>query len=163
MVLSALLLLALCLPPEPASHVAAWIVGAPQLGPELVRICRRESACAAIGIHERDAHYGRTAYRRAIRVGLLQPQHCMVHRYRGPAQRWSTRGPWGTIAAYTLGYMGPCLPPEVLDIPLLGAIAAAKRLQAAHRRHAHPRLRSWANLPSSHPLPISPRPRPIVG
>lgn len=136
------LLLAASLRPEAASHVAALAVGRPELGPRLVRICRRESRCQPIGIHDIDARLGRAAWRNAVRAGALDPAGCPWHR-RGAPSRWSTRGSWGTMAAFTLRYLGGCLPPWVLDIPLVGALAAALRLDAA-RSSRVPALRRWA-------------------
>lgn len=58
---------------------------------------------------------------------------------------WSTRGSWGHVAAYAMPYL-PCLPPRVLDLPIVSAWVAAKRLRRARRPGAPPALRRWATV-----------------
>lgn len=147
--MTSLLLLALVsIKPYQASHVAAYAVGDPSLADDLVRICRRESRCEAIGIHARDARFGRRAWKKAVSKGLLDPATCEHHR-RGEPSRWATRGAWGTMAAYTLPYLGGCLPPEILDVPIVGAMAAALRLKAAKKTRV-PALSRWAGRKGIH-------------
>lgn len=136
-----LLLALLALPPRPASYVAATLIGRPDLGERLEAVCDRESRCLPLGVHPKDAGRGSEVYENARRVGLL----CPTHRRRR-ARRWSTRGAWGTMAGYTLRYMPGalrCLPPEVLDVPIVGAFAAALRLEASENEGAHPMLVAW--------------------
>ncbi len=136
------LLLASILDPIAASYVGAALAGYPELAPQLVKICRRESHCTAIGVHAVDAGRSRAAWSDAVAVGWLDPS-CQPHR-RGA---WSTRGAWGTMAAFTVVHLGRCVPPWVLDVPLVGAIAAARR--AAHpacdRAPACRRWRGWGS------------------
>lgn len=131
--------------PVGASMLGAALVGAPELGPELVHICRRESHCRPVGAHEVDAWAGPLMYRKAVGVGWLDPA-CPFH--HGSSERFSTRGVHGLAAAYSLRFLPDCLPPEVLDVPLVSAIAAARRAQHQCRRHGAcdrtQRRRRWA-------------------
>lgn len=125
-------LLLVVLDPVTSSAVAAVVVGDPALAPELVGICRRESHCRWVGAHVHDAWAGPTMYRNAVRVGWLDPS-CRFH--RGDRTRFSTRGVHGLSAAYSLKFVGGCVPPEVLDVPLVSAIAAARRAREQCTRH----------------------------
>lgn len=117
------LLLAAIIDPWTAAHVGAALAGRPEWGPDLVRIARRESQLRAIGIHPGDAGNSRSVWLAAVRVGWLDPQ-CQPYE-RGA---WSTRGVAGTMAAFTLHHLRvPCLPPWVLDVPLVAAVAATLR------------------------------------
>lgn len=131
--------------PTAASAVGAGIAGEPGLADELVRICRRESHCRVIGAHAGDAWAGPLMYRKALRAGWLT-RDCPFH--RGDPHRFSTRGVHGMAAAYSLRFLGDCLPPEALDIPLLSAVAAARRAKAQCREHgacsSDARHRMWA-------------------
>lgn len=131
------LILAALLDPTVASIVGATIAGHPSFAADLLRICERESHCTAIGVHAIDAGRSRAAWSGAVAVGWLDPR-CQPHR-RGA---WSTRGAWGTMAAYTVVHLGVCVPPWVLDVPLVGAIAATRR--AHHPRcDRAPSCRRW--------------------
>lgn len=126
--------------PRLASHVAAVLIGDPDLGSVLERICERESGCQAIGQHRIDARWSSWAWRTAVRSGRLDASCQPLH------SGWSTRGAWGAMAAFTVVHIGvPCLPAWVIDVPLLGAYSAAKR--AIHpdcRRYAAcRRWRGW--------------------
>lgn len=118
--------------PTTSSAIAAVMVGQPELAPELVGICRRESHCRLVGAHEADAWAGATMYRNAVRVGWLDPR-CKFH--HGARTRFSTRGVHGLSAAYSLHLVGGCVPPEVLDVPFVSALAAARRAREQCRRH----------------------------
>jgi hypothetical protein len=118
--------------PVTSSALAAAFVGEPGLASELVHICRRESHCRLVGAHAQDAWAGRLMQRKALRVGWLDPT-CRHH--RGAPERYSTRGAHGLSAAYSLRYVGGCLPPEVLDIPMVSAIVAARRAKGQCRAH----------------------------
>lgn len=131
--------------PRVASHVAAALAGDPELGPRLVAICERESGCRAIGVHRCDAARSTAAWRDAVaNTRKLDPQGCAHHRLdAGP---WSTSGPWGTMRAYTLHHLGlECAPAWLLDVPLLGAIAAVRRMQAPACRRVDGCAR-WAGM-----------------
>jgi hypothetical protein len=118
--------------PVSSSMLAAGLVGEPALGAELVAICRRESRCRPIGAHPRDAASGPLMRRKALGVGWLDAD-CIWH--HGDGTRFSTRGAHGLSASYSLRFLPGCLPPEALDVPLLSAIAAARRAQAQCRSH----------------------------
>jgi hypothetical protein len=125
-------LLRLAFEPRAASALAALLVGQPTLAPELTAICRRESHCRIVRAHTEDAWAGVVMRRNALRVGWLDPR-CRFH--HGDPTRFSTRGSHGLSAAYSLRFVAPCVPPEVLDIPLVSAIAAARRARAQCRHH----------------------------
>ena len=110
--------------PETATRVAARVF-APGLEGELVGICRRESRCRrAIGEHDRDGHHAPRVYARAVARGWLSPV-CQK-----PGEGWSTRGNHGLMAGYHVRLLGvPCLPAKALDVPLLSAVAAARKAQ----------------------------------
>jgi len=131
--------------PVASSLLAAALVGEPALGPELVAICRRESHCRPIGAHPVDAWAGPLMRKKALDVGWLDPA-CPFH--HGDGTRFSTRGVHGLSAAYSLRFLGGCLPPEALDVPLLSAIAAARRALDQCERHGactrQGRRRMWA-------------------
>lgn len=118
--------------PVGSSWMAAVVLGEPSLGPELVATCRRESHCRLVGAHEQDASTGALMRRKALAVGWLDPQ-CDWH--GGDGRRFSTRGVHGMSAAYTLRFVGKCLPPEALDVPFVSSLAAARRMQAQCRDH----------------------------
>ncbi len=139
------LLLRVALDPVASTHVGPWLVGEPDLADELMAICRRESHCRWVGAHHDDASAGRSMRRNAMRVGWLDPS-CAWH--HGDPRRFSTRGIHGMSAAYTLRFVGSCVPPEVLDVPLVSAIAATRRMQAQCHDHGActpgERRRLWA-------------------
>jgi hypothetical protein len=126
-------LLLVVLDPVTSSAVAAVVIGEPTLAPELLGICRRESHCRWVGAHKLDAWAGPTMYRNAVRVGWLDPQ-CTFHRGTDP-MRYSTRGAHGLSAAYSLRFVGGCLPPEALDVPFVSALAAARRAHEQCKKH----------------------------
>lgn len=130
------------LTPGQASGVAGSVLGID--GDRLVRICHRESRCRRIGVHEIDAWLGARAYREA-RDNQDLPDTCPWYRERGRARRWATRGSWGTVAAYTVHEIG-CWPPEILDIPIFGSLAAGLRLRRAMRGKALPATNRWAGI-----------------
>lgn len=125
-------LLRIALDPVASSVLAAGFVGQPDLAQELAWICRRESHCQLTGLHDADSWAGPRMFANAMRVGWLDSQ-CRFH--RGDPQRFSTRGVHGLSAAYSLRFLGDCLPPEILDVPMLSAIAAARRARAQCRHH----------------------------
>ena len=131
--------------PVGASMLGAAITGQPEFGPELVGICKRESHCRPVRAHAIDAWAGELMRRKALKVGWLD-ERCPFH--HGTPERFSTRGVHGLSAAYTLRFLGPCLPPEVLDVPLVSAVAAS--LRARHQCNKHGacdktgRRRRWA-------------------
>jgi hypothetical protein len=84
------------------ARLASALVG----GPWLVQVCERESLCplGLVGPHERDR---------------------WMERSLGPGM--GTRGAHGHVAAFALPYLVLPLPPFVLDVPLVSAIASVRR------------------------------------
>jgi hypothetical protein len=97
------------------------------------------------GNGSRAAHLvGSRAWTRAVQAGLLRPDRCPWHD-RGDPRDWSTRGSWGHVAAYAMPYL-PCLPPAALDLPVVSAMVAHKRLRRARGPGAPQALRRWAMI-----------------
>lgn len=129
-------IIAALLSPRAASVLAPLLIGEPSIIPAMLKICERESHCQVIGVHDNDARYSRGAWKNAVRVGWLS-ERCQAYH-----DGWSTRGAWGTIAAYTVRHLGECKPAWILDVPMLGAIASARRMTAPGCTLA-PACRSW--------------------
>jgi hypothetical protein len=125
----------------------------------LLSIAWRESRRNAIGRHKVDAvprgwtgnglraarRVGRRAWVRAVQRGLLDPT-CQP---LGEPSNWSTRGAWGHVAAYAVPYLPACWPPWSLDVPVVSAWVAVKRLRVARRPWAPRALRRWAGYNGS--------------
>ncbi len=133
------LLLRVTFDPIVASSLAAHLVGEPELAPELVATCWREAPlCQLRGEHRRDAGASRAVWKAAMRRGWLSP-HCSWHWYTdsdGDRRNFSTSSPWGTMRGYTWRHLAratglECAPMQLLDVPILGALATALRMQAA--------------------------------
>lgn len=117
-----------------------WPGGASQGGVFLAAVARHESQSSPVGVHARDTWAAQRMWRRAVTAGWLDPDGCPGHRSAataanrsGDASAWGVRGAWGVSAAYGLRWLGPVgclLGPAVLDVPALGAVAAA-----GHARH----------------------------
>lgn len=117
---------AVSLEPVTAAHVVAYAHGRPGLADGLVEVCRRESRCLRIGPHKIDADLDPSdGYRGQVRLGHLRP---WCQRYRENA--WHTRGAFGLSAASHHAYLFPCYPPEILDVPLVSAWVAARKMLA---------------------------------
>lgn len=110
-----------------ATLAGAALAGAPELGPVLVDVARRESRLQLVSVHARDARYS----------DAVRPRGCA-------GDGWSTRGVHGAMAGYTIGHLPRALrcSPWVLDLPLVSAYASARRA-SSWRCRAHPRCRSW--------------------
>lgn len=130
--------------PPLATVVGTLLAGEPRLARELLAICRRESHCRAVRAHVRDMQAGPIMFKKAMARGWLS-EACIWH--GGDRHRYSTRGVHGISAAYSLRFVGVCLPPEALDIPLVSAYAAARRSRHMCERHGactrHERHRRW--------------------
>lgn len=142
--LQALIVLRLLgLDPREATLAAAEVAGWPELGPELVKICKRESPgrdCRQrVGLHLNNSpHAVARFYRKAVARGWLDPERCPEHRAATPEemQRFAVRGNHGLAAAYSLRFLAaPCAPPEALDVPFLSALAATRRAQQMCAEH----------------------------
>jgi hypothetical protein len=131
------------LDPVASAHTAAQMVGEPGMEVELLRICHRESRCKRVGVHAVDEWASPRVYERAVAAGWVSPG-CQPYRPRA----WSSRGPWGLMAAYNLKWAGvPCLQPWVLDFPLVSAVIAARKLKAhceTSEKRRHPAIKRWA-------------------
>ncbi|MEM6994393.1 MAG: hypothetical protein AAF721_28015 [Myxococcota bacterium] len=141
--------------PVLATLVGSLVAGEPQLAKELLSICRRESHCRPVGAHVKDMPAGPTMHRKAMARDWLADD-CIWH--RGDPYRFSTRGVHGISAAYSLRFVGRCLPPEALDIPIVSAYAAAKRSRfmcdrhgACDRQQRHRRWVGTAKYDRQHP------------
>lgn len=86
----------------------------------------------AIGVHPRDGNVGRRVLRRARERGYL-PAWCPFYWDIEPGEV-STRGSHGQIYAYSARYLGPCLPLDALDVPLLSALRVGLRAREVCRR-----------------------------
>lgn len=117
---------------------------AKRINKKLVAIAWRESRCRAVGRHKIDGWMEPIVYRRAVRAGILQPGTCEHH---APG-RWSTSGPFGMVRAYSLQYVdgNTCFDPKLLDHPVMSAIIANRRYEAARSKNALTALRRWAKL-----------------
>lgn len=92
----------------------------------LKKICWRESRCRRLGTHSIDQKFSKSVWNKMVRRGILRPESCPFH--RNPYE-WSTSGPYGLMRAYHWPYIGSlCLPPQVLDIPLVATWVALKKL-----------------------------------
>lgn len=109
-----------------AINVISVVHGKPEYAAILRRICWRESRCKPLRMHAIDRNYSTSVWRYAVRRRRLRPQTCLFH--RNP-QQWSTSGPFGLMRGYHWQFLGnPCLPPWVLDIPLVSAYVAYRKL-----------------------------------
>lgn len=124
------LLLRLALDVRVATVAGAVLAGRPGEADRLLEIARRESGMALVGVHELDSRWSRR----------VRPSTCDVHR-----GGWSTRGSHGQMAAYAMAYLPKWLrcSPWVLDIPLVSAWVAARRVTSPRCRSVA-RCRSWA-------------------
>lgn len=138
-----LLLWALMLSPSESAEVAGR-VGHVAPG-HLRRIGWRESRLQRVGVHQGDAGLGGRAWARSVQRGRLQPSWCPWHALGPDPSVWSTRGAWGHMAAYAVSYLG-CVPPWVLDVPLVSAWVSVLRYRAAQRQDAPRALRAWAEV-----------------
>lgn len=91
----------------------------------LVAICRRESRCSWVGVHDRDAWVSRASWRGQVALGHLDPE-CQPYVPRW----WATVGTMGLNAADHWRYLPACYPPYVFAIPLVSAFVAAKKWKA---------------------------------
>lgn len=124
------------LDPLEAIEFAARAHGRPDIVPALEAVCRRESRCKRIGVHEIDARPDASSYAGQVRLGHLDEQ-CQP---RGDWRRWGTRGIFGLNAADHWEYLPPCYEPEVLDLPVVSAMIAARKYL---RRCDGKRTRRW--------------------
>lgn len=131
------------LEPLEATLAAAEFAGRPDLGPELVAICKRESPGSEcnrrVGLHANNTPKAAASfYRKAVEHGWLDPERCPEHRAATAEEklRFAVRGNHGLAAAYSLRFLAaPCTPPEALDVPFLSALAAVRRAEEMCTKH----------------------------
>lgn len=145
--------------PDEANDLAARLVGRPDLAPELVRRCASESRCCAADPARRPppdkcARYGLHGTRHnppgsayyAAAARQLSPSTCPEHQ-RGQVERWGVRGIHGNAGTIGALVLGVCVPPEALDVPILSALATARRLIDLEARYglttAQERALAW--------------------
>lgn len=138
------------LEPRAATVLAAKVLGADDLVPELLALVDVESRGVRVGVHTRHVarRPGRAFWDRAVAAGWLRPDICDEHmRGDGDAAGWGIRGAHGHAAAYAVRYLGECVPAAALDVPFLSAVAAVRRLRVLERRYGlrdpAARARAW--------------------
>jgi hypothetical protein len=129
----AILLFLLNLPPRTSVDIVCALVGESCPRSEMLSICERESNCQPVSIHKGDSKWAKAMYQNAVRVGWLSPSTCLWHQ-ANPVE-FGVRGAFGTSAAYTLHHIGRCLPPALIDIPLVAAWATYRRMEYQCRRY----------------------------
>lgn len=141
------LLQLLMLDPVEATIAAARLAGAPGWTSELLDLMEIESRGVQVGLHDRHAPRigGSRFFRRAVAARVIDPAGCRHHKEGGP--RWGIRGVHGLAAAYSVQHRGACVAPEAIDVPLLSALAAVRRLRLLERRYGlrtrPERMRAW--------------------
>ena len=123
--ISALILYLLSLDGCEAAPVAARLAGARWTARHVKATARRESRCKPVTVHQGDVWAAERMARKARKVGWLT--ECQSG-YMG------VRGSHGLSAAYSLRFLPPCTDPEALDVPVVSAYAAARRMHAACKR-----------------------------
>lgn len=137
-----LLLRLWALDPNEAAAVVALGDEATEL--HLLRICWRESRCQRIGVHVTDERSD--GWGGQVRLGHLDAR-CQAHGPRRPPYRWTTRGAWRLSAPAHWHYLPACYQPEWLDVPIVSAMVAARKIHrecsgARNRK----RRRSWCGV-----------------
>lgn len=128
-----------CASTEAARFAPPWRAGADEGAAFLRRVAMLESSSRPVGVHTRDRWLGQAMWEAAARVGWLRPDVCPGHALRAGGSRgegWAPRGAWGVSAAYGLrwtGAVGCLLGPAILDVPAVGAVAAAGHLRHCSR------------------------------
>ena len=139
-------ILRLLLESQLANDVGAYAAGRPEYAPEIFRICRRESwGCRRIGVHV--GHVARlppSVFVAAARRSGVFDGGCWTHRVA--AVEWGPRGPHGHVPGHALKHLPRCTPPAALDVPLVSAYVAARRLEelASRYRRRSPAARAHA-------------------
>lgn len=87
-----------------------------------------------ISIHSRDGWTGANALPGMKKRGRLPGWCPFFWGIEDHPVDLATRGNHGQIAAYSLHYLGPCIPPDALDVPLYSALRAGLRAREVCRR-----------------------------
>ena len=124
------------LSPESATRLACALERYPDCA-EVLQLVKVESRGQAVGVHTEHASRvsGAVFWRRAVERGLLHPERCAEHQQTDGGHGWGPRGAHGHVGAYAVVYLGDCAGPELLDIPLVSAIVAIRRLRVMARRY----------------------------
>lgn len=115
----------------------ALVAGTPAMRSELRALVLSESKGYAIGVHAKvnpslRRRSGAQAWRRAVARGWLSPETCPAHRLDvedEAGEAWGPRGVAGQIAAFAVRRVAPCVPPSVLDIPIVALRAARAQIE----------------------------------
>lgn len=104
---------------------------------EVLSLMAVESRGVAVGVHTGHARRvkGGVFWRKAVAAGLLHPERCERHQSTDGGAGWGIRGAHGLAAAYSVHVLGECVRPEAIDVPLLSAVAAVRRLRVLARRY----------------------------
>jgi hypothetical protein len=158
----------LSLDPRAASIAAPQLLGAPGWTSEVLDLVREESRGVAVGIHRGHAERvaGQVFWRRAVAAGDLSPRTCPEHQLGSRADagyqtgdRWGIRGAHGLAAAYSVRYLGDCVAPELLDVPLLSAVVVVRRLEVLEQRYSlrtrPARMEAWRRGPGRQARPAA--------
>lgn len=134
--LAAVILAALALPPVDATRLACRLERYEPCS-ELLAILAVESRGQAVGVHTGHAKRkpGGVFWRAAVAAGWLHPERCASHQSTDNGVGWGIRGAHGLAAAYSVHVLGECVGPEAIDVPLLSAVAAVRRLRVLARRY----------------------------
>lgn len=74
-------------------------------------------------------------WRKAVAAGWLRPERCASHQATDGGAGFGIRGAHGLAAAYSVHVLGECVAPEAIDVPLLSAVAAIRRLRVLAQRY----------------------------
>lgn len=142
------ILAALSLAPADATRLACRLERYADCG-EVLGIVAAESRGVAVGVHTGHAKRvrGDVFWRAAVGAGWLRPDRCARHQQADGGHGWGIRGAHGNAAAYAVRFLGECVGPEALDVPLLSAVATIRRLRVLARRYglrtADERAEAW--------------------
>ena len=124
---------------ESSIEIASKLVDRPDIAENLHKICRRESRCKEISVHEIDSHLSRKSWGGQVQLKHIDKE-CQPD---GKGKRWATRGAFGLNASAHWKYLPKCYKPEVFDYPLVSAfIAAQKFLKRCDKKRRSERA-SW--------------------
>lgn len=122
----------------------------------IVDTCIMESGCRRpLGVHVGDAWAGRRVYDGLVRRGKVDAA-CQFYAPDGTSEwyeQWSTIGNHGLMYGYNRRHIGTCFPIQWFEIPIVSALAAARKarsyceeIRASGNRCTGEALRlRWAN------------------
>lgn len=124
--------------PKASAFIVSFAMGHGYLADDLISICHRESRCAAISVHEGDAHGSVEGWTGQVQLGHLNPE-CQPKDFPGG---WATRGAFGLSAASHHAYMPACYQPDAFDIPLVSAWVALRK----YVQKCRGKFRGWCHV-----------------